>query len=148
MQGILKIFTDIMLFRKGPQDLPASTSLLNVFIIINILISLIPNEVNYNLGISVITSLVYVGASLFFIQTILNIKENMTSTSNYRVRYVQSATSILGIHAVIGLITSLIFFLNNDPDSIIFVILIATVYSWIIYGYIFKFEANYNFLNK
>ncbi len=138
MQGILKIFTDIMLFRKGPQDLPASTSLLNVFIIINILISLIPNEVNYNLGISVITSLVYVGASLFFIQTILNIKENMTSTSNYRVRYVQSATSILGIHAVIGLITSLIFFLNNDPDSIIFVILIATVYSWIIYGYIFK----------
>jgi len=138
MQGILKIFTDIMLFKKGPQDLPSSKNLLNVFIIINILISFIPNDVNYNLGIAVITSVIYVGASLFFIQTILNIKENMTNTSNYRVRYVQSATSILGVHAAIGFITSMIFFLSNNPDSIIYVILIATIYSWIIYGYIFK----------
>jgi len=138
MQGILKIFTDIMLFKKGPQDLPSSKNLLNIFIIINILISFNPNDVNYNLGIAVITSVIYVGASLFFIQTILNIKENMTNASNYRVRYVQSATSILGVHAAIGFITSMIFFLSNNPDSIIYVILIATIYSWIIYGYIFK----------
>ena len=138
MQGILKIFTDIMLFRKGPQDLPSSKNLLNIFIIINILISFIPNDVNYDLGIAVITSVIYVGASLFFIQTILNIKDNMDETSSYSVRYVQSATSILGIHAVIGLITSIIFFLNDNPDSIIYVILFATIYSWLIYGYIFK----------
>ncbi len=138
MQGILKIFSDIMLFRKGPQDLPSSKNLLNIFIILNILISFIPNDVNYNLGIAIVTSVIYVGASLFFIQTILNIKENMTNTSNYRVRYVQSATSILGIHSVIGLITSIVFYLNDNPDSVIYVILIATIYSWLIYGYIFK----------
>ena len=138
MQGILKIFTDMMLFRSGPQDLPSSKSLLNLFIIANILISFIPNEVNYNLGIALITSIIYVGASLFFIQTILNIKENMTNTSNYRIRYVQSATSILGVHAAIGFITSIIFFLSSNPDSIIYVILVATIYSWLIYGYIFK----------
>ena len=115
MNGIFKTFTDIMLFKKGPQDLPSSQSLLNLFILANILISLIPNDVNYNLGIAVITSLIYVGASLFFIQTILSIKENMTSSSGYRVRYIQSATSILGIHAIIGLITSinLITFYNG-----------------------------------
>ena len=138
MQGILKIFTDIMLFRKGPQDLPSSKNLLNIFIIINIIISFIPNDINYNLGIAIITSVIYVGASLFFIQTILNIKDNMLDSSNYRVRYVQSATSILGVHAAIGLITSIIFFLNGNSDSIIYVILIATIYSWLIYGYIFK----------
>ena len=110
MNGIIKTFTDIMLFKKGPQDLPSSKTLLNVFIIANLLISFIPNDVNYNLGISFITSLIYVGASLFFIQTVLSVKENMSSTSGYRIRYVQSATSILGIHAFIGLITSLIFF--------------------------------------
>jgi hypothetical protein len=138
MNGIFKTFTDIMLFKKGPQDLPSSQSLLNLFIFANILISLIPNDVNYNLGIAVITSLIYVGASLFFIQTILSIKENMTSNSGYRVRYIQSATSILGVHAIIGLITSIIFYLSGNSESIIFIILLATIYSWLIYGYIFK----------
>jgi len=138
MNGIFKTFTDIMLFKKGPQDLPSSQSLLNIFILANILISLIPNDVNYNLEIAVITSLIYVGASLFFIQTILSIKENMTSNSGYRVRYIQSATSILGVHAIIGLITSVIFYLSGNSESIIFIILLATIYSWLIYGYIFK----------
>ena len=138
MNGIFKTFTDIMLFKKGPQDLPSSQGLLNLFILANILISLIPNDVNYNLGIAVVTSLIYIGASLFFIQTILSIKENMTSNSDYRVRYIQSATSILGIHAIIGLITSIIFYLSGNSESIIFIILLATIYSWLIYGYIFK----------
>ena len=138
MNGIFKTFTDIMLFKKGPQDLPSSQSLLNLFIVVNILISLIPNDVNYNLGIAVITSIIYIGASLFFIQTILSIKENMTSNSGYRVRYIQSATSILGVHAIIGLITSIIFYLSGNSESIIFIILLATIYSWLIYGYIFK----------
>ena len=138
MNGIFKTFTDIMLFRKGPQDLPSSQALLNIFILVNILISFIPNDVNYNMGIAVITSLIYVGASLFFIQTILSIKENMTSSSGYRLRYIQSATSILGIHAIIGFITIIVFYLSNNSDSIIFIILLATIYSWLIYGYIFK----------
>ena len=138
MNGIFKIFTDIMLFKKGPQDLPSSQSLLNLFILANILISLIPNDVNYNLKIAVITSLIYIGASLFFIQTILGIKENMTSNSGYRVRYIQSATSILGVHAIIGLITSIVFYLSGNSESIIFIILLAAIYSWLIYGYIFK----------
>ena len=138
MNGIFKTFTDIMLLKKGPQDLPSSQGLLNLFILLNILISLIPNDVNYNLGIAVVTSLIYIGASLFFIQTILSIKENMTSNSGYRVRYIQSATSILGIHAIIGLITSIIFYLSGNSESIIFIILLATIYSWLIYGYIFK----------
>ncbi len=138
MNGIFTIFTDIMLFKKGPQDLPSSKSLLNILIIINILISLIPNDINYNLGIAVITALIYVGASLFFIQTILSIKENMTASSGYRIRYVQSATTILGIHAVIGFVTSIVFLLSGNSNSVIFIILIATVYSWLIYGHVFK----------
>ena len=97
---------------RSSKDLPSSKSLLNIFIILNLLISFIPNDVNYNLGIAFITSLIYVGASLFFIQTVLGVKENMSSSTGYRIRYVQSATSILGIHAFIGFINiSLIFFL-------------------------------------
>jgi len=138
MNGIFKTFTDIMLFRKGPQDLPSSQGLLNLLILANILISFIPNDINYDIGIAVITSLIYIGASLFFIQTILGIKENMTSTSGYRVRYIQSATSILGIHAIIGFITSIVFFLSGNSESAILIILLATIYSWLVYGYIFK----------
>jgi hypothetical protein len=138
MNGIFTTFTDIMLFKKGPQDLPSSKNLLNVFIIANILISLIPNDINYNLGIAVITALIYVGASLFFVQTILSVKENMTENKGYKIRYVQSATTILGIHAIIGFITSAIFFLSGDSKSVIYIIMIATVYSWLIYGHVFK----------
>ena len=127
-----------MLFKKGPQDLPSSISLLNIFFILYLLISFIPKDVYYKLGIAFITSLIYVGASLFFIQTVLGVKENMSSSTGYRIRYVQSATSILGIHAFIGFMTSLIFFLSGNSDSIIIIILIATLYSWLIYGHIFK----------
>ena len=75
MNGLFKTFTDIMLFKKGPQALPSSQSLLNLFIIANILISFIPNDVNYNMGIAVITSLIYIGASLFFILSLIHISE-------------------------------------------------------------------------
>ena len=71
MNGIIKTLTDIMLFKKGPQDLPSSNNILNIFIILNILISFIPNDVNYNLGIALITSLIYVGASLFLFRRFL-----------------------------------------------------------------------------
>lgn len=138
MNGIFKTFTDIMIFKKGPQDMPSSQGLLNFFIVINILISFIPNDINYDFKISLITSLVYVGASLFFIQTILNVKENMSQKTGYRIRYVQTATTILGTHAVIGFITSMIFYLLHNQDFIFIIIFVATLYSWLLYGHIFK----------
>ena len=122
-----------MLFLKGLR-IYLSKGLLNVFILANILLL---SQMILTITCAVITSIIYVGASLFSYKQ-FQVKENMTSSNDYRVRYVQSATSILGIHAVIGLVTSIIFFLSNNSESIIFVILLATIYSWLIYGYIFK----------
>ena len=87
---------------------------------------------------SLITSFVYVGASLFFIQSILNIKENMSQKTGYRVRYVQTATTVLGAHAVIGFITSLLFYMLHSQDFVLVIIFLATLYSWVLYGHIFK----------
>ena len=54
----LKIFLDILMFSRGPQDLPSSSNLLKAIILINIIIGLI--SVDPNTAFSMIIKIVAV----------------------------------------------------------------------------------------
>ena len=59
--------------------------------------------------------------------------------SEYGVRYLQVSTAMLGVHAIIGLITSFIGVVTHFDKNIIFIlIMVATLYTWLINGHIFK----------
>ena len=142
MLNNLAIFFDIIKFSKGPQDLPTDPKLLNSVIIINILISLIPSDPDLQFGYTaqILLSLVYVGVTLLFIQLSLNIKDKASNTiDQYKVRYVQVATAILGIHAIVGFLTSFISIITNyDKNLIVLLIMIVTIYTWLLNGFVFK----------
>ena len=136
------IFFDILSFKKGPQDLPTSSKLLSIIILINIAISMIPSNPDFDfsyIGYAVL-SLVYIGATLLFVQLSLNLKDKASNMqSEYGVRYLQVSTAMLGVHAIIGLITSFIGVVTHFDKNIIFIlIMVATLYTWLINGHIFK----------
>lgn len=138
----LAIFFDILSFKKGPQDLPTSSKLLSIIILINIAISMIPSNPDFDfsyIGYAVL-SLVYIGATLLFVQLSLNLKDKASNMqSEYGVRYLQVSTAMLGVHAIIGLITSFIGVVTHFDKNIIFIlIMVATLYTWLINGHIFK----------
>ncbi|MEC9205832.1 MAG: hypothetical protein VYE31_01380 [Pseudomonadota bacterium] len=142
MLNILSIFLDILSFKKGPQDLPTSAQLLNIIIVINIIVSMIPSNPDFDFSYAgyALLSLVYIGATLLFIQLSLNMKDKASDTnSQYGVRYIQVSIAMLGVHAIIGFVTSFISLLTqHDKNIIVILIMIATLYTWIINGHIFK----------
>ena len=138
MTELLKTFSEMLFFKKGPQDIPADKTLLNITILVNVLISFIPNDENYRFILALSTSIVYVISTLAFIQISLNIKANMSNDESFKNRFIQVCTSILGIHAFIALFTSLVFIVSANQDSMLIIILLATIYSWLIFGFIFK----------
>ena len=136
MLNNLAIFFDILKFSKGPQDLPTDPKLLNSVIVPNIFN--ISSEIGYTAQI--LLSLVYVGVTLLFIQLSLNIKDKASNTiGQYKVRYTQVATAILGIHAIVGFLTSFISIITNyDKNLIVLLIMIVTIYTWLLNGFVFK----------
>ena len=132
---------DIIRFNRGPQDLPTNIRLLNITILANILIGQIPSDAQYNFIASLLTTTIFIGITLIFIQVCLYVKEANTGMSNiYKARYLQTASAVLGIHALIGLFASLLFLMTkNDPNTVMIIVLLTSLYSWIVYGHIFKY---------
>ena len=56
----LKILLDILMFSRGPQDLPSSMQLLRVIIIINIIIGLIKVDPSISYLVNLIFATIYV----------------------------------------------------------------------------------------
>ena len=142
MLNNLAIFFDILSFSKGPQDLPTSRKLLNSVILVNVLISLIPSDpdLQFSYVAQILLSLVYIGITLLFVHFSLNLKDKAENNSNqYKVRYLQVGTAVLGIHAIVGFLTSFISVITlYDKSIIVVLIMIVTIYTWLINGHIFK----------
>ena len=135
----LKIFINILQFSKGPQDLPISSSLLNFIILANIAIGLISINPNIDYTVNIFFALVYIIVTVLFIKASLTIKDNHTETNKYSVRYLQVCSGILGIHALIALITSIGTLLFASIENLmILLFFIISIYAWFVNAHIFK----------
>ena len=77
----LKIFLNILHFSSGPQDLPASSNLLKIIILLNILIGMMAVDPNIDITVNIFFALIYVFVTLLFIRVCLNIKDKNNKTS-------------------------------------------------------------------
>ena len=136
----LKIFFDILFFSKGPQDLPSSKSLLNTVIIANLLIGLISLNPEIDITINIFFAIIYIVVTSLFIKVALGIKDKDQDYSNsYSERYLQVCTSTLGIHVLIGIITTLITILfSSSGDILVFIFIVLSLYAWFVNGHIFR----------
>ncbi|MBT3548414.1 MAG: hypothetical protein HOI56_01280 [Gammaproteobacteria bacterium] len=136
----LKIFLDILMFSRGPQDLPSSSLLLKMIIFMNIAIGLISVDPNVSFTVNMLFTIIYIAVTLLFIKSCLGIKDRNNGTPDLFVsRHTQVSSSILGIHAIIALFTSMIAISRiTDESSTLFIFLIVSLYAWFVNGYIFK----------
>ena len=136
----LKIFLDILKFTKGPQDLPSRPTLLNIVIIANIVVGLITIDPKIDYLVNVFFAVIYVIVTVFFIQIGLKLKENNSLNSvKYKSRYLQVCSGILGIHALIAFLTSVIALVIDPAEMLLMIIfLILSLYASFVNGHIFK----------
>ena len=112
----LKIFLNILHFSSGPQDLPASASLLKIIILLNILIGMMAVDPNIDITVNIFFALIYVFVTLLFIRVCLNIKDKSNRTSSYSSRYLQVCNATLGIHALVSLFTNIITLMTGSTS--------------------------------
>ena len=139
----LKIFLDILMFSRGPQDLPSSSNLLKTIILINIIIGLIsvdPNDPNTGYTLSLFFVAIYILATLAFIKLCLGIKDKNNETPNlYTSRYIQVSSGTLGVHAFVALFASIVtMYIFTDENLRLFIFLAISLYAWFVNGHIFK----------
>ena len=136
----LKIFFDILFFSKGPQDLPSSKSLLNLVILGNLLIGLISLNPDIDVTLNIFFAIIYIVVTSLFIKIALGIKDkDQGYNSSYSDRYIQVCTGTLGIHVLIGVITTLITILfSSSGDMLVYIFIALSLYAWFVNGHIFK----------
>ena len=116
----LKIFLDILKFTKGPQDLPSRPTLLNIVIIANIAVGLITIDPKIDYLINIFFAVIYIIVTVFFIRIGLKLKEdNSSNNAKYRSRYLQVCSGILGIHALIAFLTSVIALIIDPAETLL-----------------------------
>ena len=71
----LKIFLDIIVFSKGPQDLPSSSRLLNLVMLANLLVALISFIPQTIVAMNILNALIFIIVTSLFIKAALNIRE-------------------------------------------------------------------------
>jgi len=136
----LKIFLDILMFVRGPQDLPSDSNLLKIIILINIIIGLISVDPNTGYALSIFFVAIYILVTLIFIKLCLGIKDNSNGTPNlYTSRYIQVSSGTLGVHALVALFASIAtMYIFTDENSILLIFLAISLYAWFVNGHIFK----------
>jgi len=135
----LKIFLNILHFSNGPQDLPASSNLLKIIILLNILIGMMAVDPNIDITVNIFFALIYVFVTLLFIRICLNIKDKSNKTSSYSSRYLQVCNATLGIHALVALFTNIVTLMTGSTsESLLIIFLIISLYAWFVNGHIFK----------
>ena len=136
----LKIFLDILMFSRGPQDLPSSSNLLKAIILINIIVGLISADSNTGYTLSLFFVAIYILVTLVFIKICLGIKDNSNKTPDlYASRYIQVSSGALGVHALVALFASIVtMHIFTDENSILLIFLAISLYAWFVNGHIFK----------
>ena len=136
----LKIFLDILKFTKGPQDLPSRPNLLNTVIIANIAVGLITIDPKIDYLINIFFAVIYIIVTIFFIQIGLKIKEdNSLNDIKYKSRYLQVCSGILGIHALIAFMTSIVALIIDPAEMLLMMLfLMLSLYAWFVNGHIFR----------
>ena len=142
----LKIFLDILMFSRGPQDLPSSKQLLKIIIFLNIIIGLITVDPKISYMVNIFFAVIYILVTLVFIKICLDIKDKDTSSGiKYASRYIQVCSGTLGAHALIALFSSVMTLLLLSAESaLLLTFLVISIYAWVVNGHIFKnaFDTN------
>ena len=134
MSATIKILIDIILLRKGPEDFPASISLMFILAAINLMVSITLASKIHSQTIAVSLSVLGLFITYIFIKILL---------VNKAERFTQTFSSMMGVSILIDLISVPVVFplLNEDLNQnilLLFWLLASALYIWLVvtYGFI------------
>ena len=142
---ISRIFFDICLLRKGPQDLPASREFLLICAVSYVISNII-------LGLSSQTPGTAVAASLFEVSLLLIFMYSFLSLRSLRERWIQTCTALSGIGTIFSLVAAPLFYWFASLESgsqpgqeFYFLLFILIVWNISVMAHIFKHALSISF---
>ena len=143
MQQLIRLFGNICRFKQGPEDIPSSSLLLLVLIVVNFIVELL-------LGLSIYSILTSFILALLSIATLALFTWLLLTLFKFQIRFIQTITAFVGVN----LFTNVFCFfpvtilwqmdiLVNNSFGFINLILLAWILS--IYAHIYKRSINVSF---
>ena len=133
MFELLKLFFDICLFKKGPQDIPGYSSLLRLLILVHMSVSYLVLRLNMNSTDAAWQVLVEVILILGLAWPILLLAKKP-------VRFQQTASALLGTGAVISFIAipAMATLVSQGTGLAFFAVILLMIWHWAVTGHIFS----------
>lgn len=142
MFELLKLFFDICLLKKGPQDVPGFDSLFRLLILVHMTVSFIvlrlsidEIEAMWQIVVEVILIFVMTGALLFF--------------TNQLSRFQQTSSALLGTGAIISFfaIPAMATLVTQGTELAFFAVILLMIWHWAVTGHIFSqaLEQSFSF---
>ncbi len=97
MARLLQLFGDILVFRAGPQDVPASVTLLVITLLASLLASML-------VGLHAFAPALAVGRTLFETGLSAGLLVGLLRVYGYGERFLQSFTALCGVSAILALL--------------------------------------------
>ncbi len=133
MFELLKLFFDICLLKKGPQDVPGFTSLFRILILVHAGISFTVLKLNMDSMDAAWQVLVEVLLILGLTWPILYIGRKSS-------RYQQTTSALLGTGAVISFIAipAMATLISQGTGLAFFAVVLLMIWHWVVSGHIFS----------
>jgi hypothetical protein len=135
---LVQFFFELCLLRRAPQDLPASTALLGVTGLADLLMgTALATAVGLSLPLGLLQSLVDIAFMLALLYGALYLLDRLP-------RFQQSATALLGSGALLGFVASVPLGLlpsgeaGQDPAGVALLFLVLVVWSILVTGHILR----------
>jgi len=134
MYDLIKLVFDICLFKKGPQDIPHSTLLLKLFVLMDF-------------GISYLIFNIEVGGLSALLQAIVGVALVLATSgltvywANKPERFCQTATALVGVDTMVGFfaLPGIATMVTGYSSGLVFWVLIGLiVWHWAITGHIIR----------
>lgn len=137
MFDILKLFFDICLLKKGPQDIPSFNSLFRLLIIIHMSVSYL--VLRFNMDSTDAAWQVFTEVIL-----ILGLAWPVLFLAKKPARFQQTASALLGTGAIISFIAipAMATLISQGTGLAFFTVILLMIWHWAITGHIFSQALN------
>ena len=142
MYELIKLFFDISIFKKGPQDVPNSRFLLHSLILIYICISFLTLMLNVDVILAISQIIVEIILILGFSSLVLFFSKKTE-------RYIQTVSALFATNGLISIVAlvplaSMMAEPKDSPGLSVIVVIFLMVWHWLVSGHIFRHAMDQN----
>lgn len=140
MFAVLRLFWDICLLRRPPQDIPYSQALLNVLLLIYAVVALLALSPTDDIQHTLLEVAVQIGLVAIFVW-------GMLALTGHSARFKQTLCAFLGTDALISVLAlpALAIGQAEAGNGTMIVVLVLMLWNWVVVGHIIRHALSQSF---